>query len=204
MKTPAGLAPIGLFWKHRGRRACTRAHTHIWLISSKLKHFVRGVNSRYTHARSRRLNLGSERDTYSEGGYISPFSISPLSNYILVSSKKWRRAASRQLPGNLQGCTGPPLKIKGTKSYIYFSHITTCLFACVFFWHIIHSHSFGTIDSNFDQKRSCQLYFGKTDLEIARWISDLFLALVSFNINIITSGNNALTSILFRDTFKLS
>ncbi len=110
VKMPAGVAPIGLFWKHRGRRSCTRAHTHIWLISSKLKHFVRGVHSRYTHARTRRLNLGLERDTYSEVGYISPFSISSLSNYILVSSKKWRRAASRQLPGNLHGYTGTSSK----------------------------------------------------------------------------------------------
>lgn len=113
VKMQAGVAPIGLFWKHWGRGACTRAHTHIWLISSKLKHFVRGVHSRYTHARTRRLNLILERDTYSELGYISPFNIYSLSNYILVSSKKWRRAASRQLPGNLHGCTGPPLKIEG-------------------------------------------------------------------------------------------
>lgn len=84
----AGVARIGLLWKRRGRGSCTRAHTPIWLISSKLRHFVRGVHSRFTHARTRRLNLGLERHTYSEAGYINPFSIYSLSNYILVSAKK--------------------------------------------------------------------------------------------------------------------
>lgn len=123
VEMPAGVAPIGLFWKHSGRRSRTRAHAHIWLISSKLKHFVRGVHSRYTHASTRRLNLSLERDTYSELGYISPFSIYSLSNYILVSPKKWRRAASRQLPGKLHGCSGPNLKTEGMKCIHLFSNM---------------------------------------------------------------------------------
>lgn len=170
VEMPAGVAPIGLFWKHGGRRSRTRAHAHIWLISSKLKHFVRGVHSRYTHASTRRLNLSLERDTYSELGYISPFSIYSLSNYILVSPKKWRRAASRQLPCKLHGCSGPPLKTEGMKCIHLFSNM---LWVClhVFSGWFTYSHFLGTTQLQVNMKKQVPRFgFTNVYLQITKWI----------------------------------